>query len=169
MKKDILHKFWSLLLCGTLIFIMTACPYSSTVPIDNPTIKVSDRLLGKWTENSEFNDNPDYFIFRIKDELRYILEEYAYDSEVETYTKNNEYVGHVTILGNMEFFNLWKEDEGKYYFYRLEYLNTDEFIMHEVTDNITEEFYNSNELKAFFNKNKDLSFFYNRDAKRYYR
>ncbi|HMQ00705.1 MAG TPA: hypothetical protein PKC24_13065 [Cyclobacteriaceae bacterium] len=173
MKTNYQVKVLNLIAFSALLFLLTACPYSSTVPIDTPSIGVSDKLLGKWVEESEFNDNPDYYIFLKKDNNRYTLEEYSYREDEETgesgYEKNNEYIGHITKLGDKEFFNLFKEDESMYYFYWLEFPSTNTFIMHEVTDNITEEFDKSADLKAFFNKHKDLSFFYNRDAKRYNR
>ncbi len=173
MKKIINTRAVSVLLCSALLVILTACPYSSTVPLENPSVKVSDKMLGKWVEESEFNDNPDYFVFLKNDDNRYTLEEYSYEEEgeegeeVKGYKKNNEYVGHFTKLGDKDFFNLFKSDEDKYYFYWLEFPSDKQFIMHEVTDNITEEFTSSAELKAFFNKHKDLSFFYNKDAKKY--
>jgi hypothetical protein len=159
----------STIMCSILLLLMTACPYSSSVPLDNPKVSVSDKLLGKWIEESDFNDNPDYYIFKKKDDTRYVLEEYAFDSELESYTQNDEYIGHITLLGDVEFFNLFKDDEATYYFYKLEFPSNSQLIMHEVTDNITEEFTSSAELKTFFEKNKHLSFFYNRDPKKYKR
>jgi hypothetical protein len=40
-------------------------------------------------------------------------------------------------------------------------------VIYEVTDNIDETFSNATDLKAFFEKHKDLSFFYNKDEKKY--
>ena len=171
MKKINTPKVLSALMCAALLIVMTSCPYSSTVPLDDPSVKVSGKILGKWVEQSEFDENPDYYVFLKKNDNRYTLEEYAYEEDEEEgtkgYVKRDTYSGHITKLGDKDFFNLFKADENTYYFYWLEFPTDTEFIMHEVTDNIMEEFTSSTELKAFFVKHKDLSFFYNRDAKRY--
>jgi hypothetical protein len=65
------------------------------------------------------------------------------------------------------FLNLKKQDDDKFYFYKVELTDKQNFVMHEVTDNIDEKFNTANELKAFFEKHKDLSFFYNKDEKKY--
>ncbi len=50
-----------------------------------------------------------------------------------------------------------------YYFYKMDFIADDTFVLYEVTDNISEKFENSKDLYKFFEAYKDLSFFYNND------
>ncbi len=163
MKKYIsLQWIWFL----PFILILTGCPYSSDIPIDEPKEKVNQDYIGKWVKaSSSTEENPKYYNVTKKDDLHYIFEEFTYSSNDKKYN-SDKYVGHSTTLGNVVFLNLQKDE--KYYFYKIE-LNKEkkQFKLYEVTDNIDEKFNKSSELKAFFDKYKDLSFFYNKDEEKY--
>jgi len=149
-----------------LILFLTGCPYSADVPLDEATEKVNNDYMGKWVKKSSLSeDNPKYYMVSKKDATHYVFEEYNYSSNDKKYNKDM-YVGHTTTIGNVVFLNL--EKDGKYYFYKI-VLTSDKknFTLFEVTDNIDEKFLKSSELKAFFDKYKDLSFFYNKDEEKY--
>jgi hypothetical protein len=71
-------------------------------------------------------------------------------------------------MGTVNFLNLKEESDSKYSFFKIE-LSEDkkQMVIYEVTDNIDETFSNAGDLKAFFDQHKDLSFFYNKDEKKY--
>ncbi len=61
-----------------LIFaiMLTACPYSSEVPIDEPSEDVDSKLFGKWVKVSDTNpDNSDFYEFTKHTEKKYKINE----------------------------------------------------------------------------------------------
>jgi len=161
MKKIL--SYCSLLL---MLFICTACPYSADFPLDNPNEKVKNDYLGTWAEESQFEHAPYYVISKLTDQT-YQFEKNEYSDNDKAY-KKTVLTGHFTKMGNVHFLNLKEGSDQKYYFHKVE-LSSDkkQFVIYEVTDNIDEKFANASELKSFFDKHKDLSFFYNRDEKKY--
>lgn len=147
-----------------LVFLLTACPYSSTVPLGEPEIKVESFYYGKW-EKSGSSENPDYYQFGKMDDYRFTVDDFKYNSSDSVYNNDGTYIAHFTDLGSVRFVNMKKD--GKFYFYKIEMKGNDEFVLHEVTDNIDESFTDSRSLRNFFDQHKDLSFFYNKDEKTY--
>ncbi len=157
-------SFFGMLLL--LIFVLTACPYSAEFPLDAPNQKLSAGLLGEWVEKSD-SENPSYFVITKDSEQFYKFVQHDYDSNEKEYNKK-VYKVHVTKLGNVDFLNLQDASDEKFYFFKLEKeANGQSFKLYEVTDNIDETFKTSAEMKAFFDKHKALSFFYNKDEKTY--
>lgn len=156
-----------------LLFLLTACPYSAEFPLDNAKEKINSKYIGKWVEepnnmNSEANANPNFFVISSADDNKYKFEKNDYNTDEKTYKKEN-FAGHFTTVGKVAFLNLQKEGETNYYFYKIE-LSADakSFSMFEVTDNITEKFDDAAKMRAFFDKHKELSFFYNnKETKKY--
>ena len=150
-----------------MVFLFTACPYSSTVPIDQPLEKVDKKLMGKWVKSSDTeSENPDYYEFEKLDANRYNLTHFEWSSNEEKYTET-KYLTHSTTLGDHIFLNMQKDGEGEYYLHYLDFHEGDEFTLYEITDNIDEKFNTSAELKAFVTANMKHSFFYNKDEVRY--
>lgn len=161
-------KKTSFLIIGMIILagvIFTACPYSSTVPLSNASVKYGPELLGKWVVEDEYSETPNYFIFSDVDGMKFKAEKYEYNSTDEIYEVSGTYVCHFTDIGKTRFANM--NQDGTFYFYKIEMVGTSQFKLFEVTDNIDETFSSSTELMAFFTKYKDLSFFYNKDEETY--
>ncbi len=144
------------------VVVLTACPYSSEHPIDPVGVKIKRELMGKWTKNS--GDNPPFYIFEKSDDNKYDVTKNEWSDTDKAYSTKTKYVGHISELGGTMFLNMFSD--GKYYFYKLE-LSASELKLFEVTDNIDETFSSSAELKSFFMKHKDMSFFYNKDEEVY--
>ncbi len=160
MRNKILIAF----LIPFMMFFLTGCPYSSEVPLDQPTTKIDQNLLGKWVKKSE-DEHPKFYLVTKLNETTLQFAENEYSSSDKKYN-SKEYKGHLTIIGNTKFLNL--ERDAKYYFHKIEMSSTNQsFTLFEVTDNIDETFSTSAEMKAFFTKYKDLSFFYNKDEVTY--
>ena len=51
-----------------MVVLLTGCPYSSSVPIDEGTVKIPVELAGKWiaAEENE-SENPTFFVISIDD------------------------------------------------------------------------------------------------------
>lgn len=151
------------LLAVTLI--VTACPYSSTVPLNEAQEAIYTELLGKWVKESELDsENPKYYMFAKLDKHHYNVDEYEWNSTDEKYDKTT-YITHITKIGDVVFLNLEKDET--YYFYKIEIIGGEKFILYEVTDNIDEKFTQSDDMYKFFEQYKHLSFFYNKDEVTY--
>jgi len=164
MKKKLIPLF-----CLAIVAIVfMACPYTSKVPIDNPSVKVDNQLVGKWVKaGDESNPNPNYFVITKQDDLKYKIIKNEYNSYDSAY-KETVYISHMSKIDNNQFLNMQQDGAGDYYIYKL-VLGQDEFSLFEVTDNIDEKFATSEDLKAFVKKNMGLSFFYNKDEEKYNR
>lgn len=161
MKKNISVLFF----LAFILFILTGCPYSSTVPIDEPRVKVSKKMLGKWIKESEKeSENPSFYEFKKLDNLHYTVDENEYNTTDSAYEVTS-YMAHFSEIDNIIFINMKRDDS--YFLYKLEFNGKDEFLLFEVTDNIDETFTTSAELKAFMKKYMYLSFFYNKDEVKY--
>jgi len=153
---------------AVVIFVLTACPYQSQVPIAEANKKVDKKVLGKWLKNSDLEkDNPEYFEISALDKYKYNIVKFEYQSNDSTY-KETKYITHFTYIEDYVFMNMQKDGEGDFYMHRLD-MKGDEFVLYEITDNIDEKFTTSEEFKEFVKKYMKLSFFYNKDEVKYVR
>jgi predicted small lipoprotein YifL len=161
-----MKKLISFSMMLAMLFVLTACPYSADFPLDAPNDKINTDYLGTWVEEGGFENPPFYVITKLSDKT-YQFEKNEYNSSDKKYTQT-KYTGHFTKMGTISFLNLKDANDNKYYFHKVE-LSPDkkQFTIYEVTDNIDEKFNSAAELRAFVDKYKDLSFFYNKDEKKY--
>lgn len=162
MKKRIVP----FIMLAVIVMLITACPYTSSVPIDNPAVKVDKNLLGKWVKSSDqTNEHPNFFVITNIGDLKYNIIKNEYNSTDSAFTQT-VYISHISKIDNLSFMNMQQDGKGDYYLYRID-LGNGEFSLFELTDNIDEKFNTSPELKAFIKKNMNLSFFYNKDEEKY--
>jgi hypothetical protein len=155
------------LACAALLLV--GCPYSSTVPLSPPSVEVDSGFYGKWVLDST-DDNPAYYLIEEIDGLVFALNKYSWDSDSETYTIDNAYQAWFTDIREARFMNVEDTaDQGTFYLYRIEMDGPMEFTLYEVTDNIDESFDSSEEMSAFFEEYRNLSFFYNKDEELYHK
>ncbi|MCD6069337.1 MAG: hypothetical protein K0S33_4163 [Bacteroidetes bacterium] len=150
----------------TLMLVLTACPYSSENPMDaKPSVKLDDKLLGQWESKS----STDYLYTVSKaDDNTYKIEKKSNSSgDVTTYK------GFLSTIDATRFMNIYEETSSEtktYYFYKVDISTSGgKITFSPVTENITEKFTNSEELKAFFKKHMGLSFFFDKDPDVYIR
>lgn len=149
--------------------VLLGCPYSSSVSLAQPSEEVNAGFYGKWLKDSD-DENPDYYDIAELDGLSFSLNKYTWDSDDEEYSLDTTYTSWFTTIGNVRFMNIEDvDDQGTYYFYKMEMPTADTFILYEVTDNIDEDFSDSDGMYAFFDAHKYLSFFYNSDEETYNR
>jgi len=162
MKKNLIP----LTILGAIIIIMTACPYASKVPIDSPSVKVTQQFTGKWLKASDKEkENPEYYVISGIDEYKYNIVKFEYQTSDSSY-KETKYVSHMSQIEDVSFLNMQKDGHGDYYLHKID-LSGNEFSLFEVTDNIDEKFSNSADLKSFVKKYMRHSFFYNKDEIKY--
>jgi hypothetical protein len=144
--------------------LLTACPYGSDVPIDQPTVKIDDKLLGKW----EAKSSNDYFYnVTKKDDFNY-----KFEKKGKTSTDVTSYTGFLTIIDGVKFMNVSDDASSTklYYLYKIEMSGSGaKATMIPVTENIDEKFTASADLKAYIKKYMALSFFYSKDQDEYFR
>lgn len=142
-----------------LMIMLTGCPYSAEVPIDQPSVKINDMLLGKWESKS----SSDYTYTVTK------LDAYSYKFVKKSASSGDEtvYMGHQSDINGTKYINIYEDGSTSknYYFYKLELSSSGaKATLTPVTENITEKFTTSAELKTFFSKYQNLSFFFDKDA-----
>jgi len=152
------------LLFPILVLVLMGCPYESKVPISSPSVKVDHSLLGQWVKikDSE-NEHPDFFEITQLNDMKYKIAKNTFSTTDSAY-KAEDYIAHTTKIENTTFLNM--ERDGKFYLHKLEQ-NGNTFKLYEVTDNIDEQFDNSDDLYAFVKQYMKLSFFYNKDEEAY--
>ena len=164
-------KFFAFIALAVLV---TACPYSSEIPLSTPNEKVPSKIMGKWMspsdvdkeiENSklmpEYREKltPTYYILKPIDNHTFSIEKFEYNSTSESYKVTN-HTAHLTTIGKTDFLNIKPDNENKYYFYKMETPDKESLDLHPVSDYITEQFESSQKMFDFFNQYKELSFFY---------
>ncbi len=170
MKNHFIRK----VLIGSLLvafFTATGCYYNSTYPIDNPSMKRDPKLLGQWKPGKYSKEY--YDIKAGKGPFLYNIDHYKYDSKLKKVVLKIKYTGYLSRVKSYNFMNvkkIWELDykgrgksipagRQKYMFYKLNRQGAN-FSADIVTSNIREKFSSSNDLKSFFEKYADLSFFY---------
>jgi hypothetical protein len=150
-------------LFGALSLVFMGCPYQAKVPIDDQTNSKPDKtLVGTWEEKG--SDDYEWKV-EITDGVYRIEKKNLKDGGDPTI-----YKAFLSDVSGVTFMNVYELDEygsssdRKYWLYRIEKKGEgDRVKMRAVTDNITEEFSTSADLKAFIKKNMEISFFYNKD------
>ncbi|MBL4657876.1 MAG: hypothetical protein JKX73_07730 [Flavobacteriales bacterium] len=151
---------------AALFCLLIACPYTSTVPIDVPNVKVDKAMLGKWVKTSDLEaENPSFYEISKHDKLIYKITDNTYNTTDSTYGQEI-YISHVTQIEGNTFMNMQKDGTGDYYLHKV-VLGGKVITFIEVTENIDEKFNTSAELKAFITKYMNLSFFYTKEEVQY--
>jgi hypothetical protein len=149
-------------LFGALSLVFMGCPYESKVPIDDASNAKPDKTLtGNWEKKG---DEKYLFTVKLEDNIYYVTKKNTEDASAEP----TKYKGFLSDVGGVTFLNIrelseYESSDVKYYLYRVEKKGDDRVKLRGITDNITEEFATSAELKAFIKKNMEISFFYNKD------
>ncbi len=159
-------KHLTLLFLAALTVLLTACPYQSDVPIDKPVIKIDKAILGIWAKPNDIEkENHNFYDIQKIDKVKYSVVNNEYNTTDSAFTQT-KYIAHLSKVGDLMFMNMQKNGEGDYYIHRID-IGKEEFTLFEVTDNIDEKFTISKDFKEFVKKNMHLSFFYNKDEKKY--
>lgn len=142
------------------------CPYESELPIDPPYVKLREELLGSW-ENPKKGNRVLYVVGR-HDPFRYRVEQVLEDTKQST----TKYLGHLSIIKGITFLNLQEVQSFKdtvpdslpvkYYLFKIVYKGG-LLTLSEVSQNITEHFKSSQELRSFIGANMQNSYFFNRE------
>lgn len=154
-----------LLLFVPLTLLLTGCPYNAEIALDEkPAVKVDERLIGSWEQKSSSSD----YVYTVtkKDDFTYVfVKENTKSGDKQTYN------AFTTDIDGTKFLSLWQINEydskPSYYFYKL-VIEKDYLIkMVSVTENIDEKFETAAQMRDYFKKNMNLSFFYDKTEEEY--
>jgi len=157
-----------------MIILLAGCPYSSSVPIDEGTVKVAPGLEGEWMSAADKNpdepvQNPTYFIIKKDDKLHATAKKMEFSSTDSTYTETVYHFTFSDVNGDV-FMNALEEGGDTYSLYKFVFdEKKGEIKTFEVTDYIKEVFATSKELKEFIAKNKSNSYFFTNTIETYIR
>ncbi len=161
MRFNILRKI--LVSSGLLgiVVLLAGCPYSSSVPIDEGTVKIADNLIGKWIKSSDKDaENPTYFVISREDKTHATARKFEYSSTDTKYDTTTYHLTFSDVSGDI-FMNAAEDGGSNYSLYKFVLdEQTQEVTTYEVSDYIKETFSSSRELKDFIIRNKSLSFFF---------
>lgn len=137
-----------------LSIFMMGCPYSSSVPLDSPSIKIDPMILGAW--KGDMDSKCTYMVLK-GNEFTYKIEERKDSGKI------NILYAHLTIIDNIKYLNVLDSSnmEKPYCFYKFEKLsNEQKILLTPVTEYIKETFSSSKELNKYFRNNQSNSYFF---------
>lgn len=149
----------SIILVLMVCIISGGCPYETDVPIDNPSVKINSKLLGKWKDSQ--TEDASYKVSK-KDDFTYSIEKSQKDSD-----DKEKYLAYASVINGTTFLNIWEdkgfEEKHSYSLYKMEVKSEKQITLTEVTENIDEKFISSDELKKFITANMKNSYFFSKD------
>ncbi len=153
-----------------IVVLLTACPYSSSVPIDEGTVKVANGLQGQWIAAEEKESaNPTYFVITVDDKFHATSKKMEYSTTDSSYSETVYQLTFSDVNGET-FMNAKEAGSDTYSLYNFNFdEKTGEIATSEVTDYIKETFSSSKDLKEFISKNKSNSYFYTNTTDKYIR
>jgi hypothetical protein len=170
MRFNLFQKVSATIGLLTIVIVLAGCPFSSSVPIDEGTVKVSSGLVGEWiSKGDKESENATYFIVTKDDKFRATAKKMEYSSSDSSYS---ETIYHLTFsdVNGETFMNAMEEEGTTYNLYKFKFdEKAGEIYTSEVTDYIKETFSTSAELKDFIAKNKSNSYFFTNTSETYVR
>jgi peptide methionine sulfoxide reductase MsrA len=148
-----------------IVILIAGCPYSSSVPIDEGTVKVHSDLPGEWISESDKEsdqpvENPTYYVITTDDKFHATAKKMEYSSSDSSYSETIYHLTFSDVKGTV-FMNALEEGGDTYSLYRFSFdEKTGKITTEEVTDYIKETFNSSKELKDFISKNMSNSYFF---------
>jgi hypothetical protein len=170
MKTSLFQKVSGSLALLGIVILLSGCPFSGSVPIDEGTALIPDKILGTWVKVSDTSDaNPTSYTITLKDKYHASISKFETGSEDSDDVVTNYDLTLSGVSGDL-FMNVQESGSASYYYYKFNYdVNTDQISLSEVSDYIKETFDSSKALKDFIAKNKSLSFFYTNTTDTYIR
>lgn len=170
MKFNLFQQVATTLGLMALVVLIAGCPYSSSVPVDEGTVKIDDKLVGQWVSAADKESvNATYFVISKDDKFHASAKKMEFSSSDSTYA---ETIYHLTFsdVNGETFMNAMENEGTTYSIYKFNYdEKTGQVSTSEVTDYIKESFSSSGDLKAFIAKNKSNSYFYTNTSDTYVR
>lgn len=172
MKLNLFQKVISSAGLLTLVLLIAGCPYSSSVPIDEGTVKVPSGIEGQWMSKSDKDseepvEKPTYYVIKKDDKFKATAIKYEYSTTDSSYAET-VYSLTFSDVNGVVFLNAREAGTDTYSLYKFEFNDKEKTIItSEVTDYIKETFNSSKELKDFIAKNMSNSYFFTNTTETY--
>lgn len=145
-----------------MALVLMGCPYTSTVPISEPTVAVPDTFIGTWERKDSEGEKtevkrtgPNTF-----DVIQPGMEEGS----------STVYKGFFSEVNGQLFMNVKEDnDYSGYFLYKVEKEGDFKITLKEVTPYIRETFESSTQLRTFIEKNMQNSYFFTTEESSYYK
>ena len=138
-----------------IIMFISSCAYESMVPLEKPAIKINKVYIGSWMGESSGN------VYTLSEHTDYI---YKLKIHKKHTAEQNIMYGYLSTLNGTVFLNVWdsipETGSVKFSFFKLELISSDKVRVQPVTENISEQFVNSKDLREYFVSNMHNSYFY---------
>jgi hypothetical protein len=170
MKLNLFQKVLASIGLISIVILLAGCPYSSSVPVDEGTVKVSDDLVGQWISKADKeSEKPSYYIITKDDKYHATAKKMEYSSSDSSYSETKYQLTFSDVNGET-FMNALENEGTNYSLYKFKFdEKAGEIYTSEVTDYIKETFTTSKELKDFIAKNKSNSYFFTNTNETYVR
>jgi hypothetical protein len=151
-----------------IVTLLAGCPYSSSVPVDEGTVPVNDKLAGNWISATDKETaNATYFVITKDDKFHATAKKMEFSSTDSTYSETIYQLTFSDVKGET-FMNAMEEEGKTFAIYKFKFdEKAGEVYTSEVTDYIKETFSTSAELKDFIAKNKSNSYFFTNTSDTY--
>ena len=150
-----MKRLWVLL----PLFVLTACPYESPVPVDEPNIAIDTALFGKW---KHIDEEKSYASVSRQSDHCYRMVYNSWPSEHRSYHVKM-FTTHVSVLSGSYFLNVQPDMKtgGSYYISELNVNpGKDTLTLRPVSDEHRRKFSNSVEFREWIlKKMKKKDFF----------
>jgi len=156
------NKWLNIISAAAIATVLMGCPYTSTVPLSNPTVKVSDSFVGTWEKQN--GDGATLEISKASETTMKLTEKSSATAEPVYY------MAHFTDIAGTLFVNVKEDSEySSYNLYKIEKQGDFKIVVSEVTPYIKETFDNSDAMKKFFEANMKNSYFFTTEDVSYFK
>lgn len=156
-------KLLNFSLLAVILFLCTACPYESNVPVDVAKNPINETILGRWKESTE--KGVDFVEITKLNDKQYNITNYTHNEEKLEF-KTETYLAHLSQVDGIDFLNISSTKKTSTFMIYKMILVDDKKTMtlFPLSEHIREKFTTSKELQDFISKYKDLSFFYGEET-----
>ncbi len=157
-----MKKFYIWLPVALLLSLLDGCVYESSVPIDTPSIKLNQLLLGSWKAQGESTLGSKTMsgitLTRSSDLIYNIEHQESGKSEI------SKMKGYLSVINNVTFLNVWDTIPAQapigYNIFKIEIEDKDHINIFPLTENIKEKFGSSTDFRKFIAANMMNSYFF---------
>lgn len=136
--------------------MLSACPYESMVPIDEPTEKLDERLVGRWRHVSDIKEKEIVTINKVDDQM------YKIEMGNKNDTTYQIQAAWLSTVDGRRYLNI--KDESKpvpsHNFMQIVELSKKRFIYRAIDEGDKKVFSNSADLKKWISDNQNKPGFY---------
>src|ERR1700722_17195176 len=103
-----MKKIYSFILICCVSLLFMGCPYNAANPIDTASIKIDQKLIGKWQQRSSEDIT---YVVKAKDDFTYtIIEKHKPPTDGSKPEDDKTYNAYLSDIDGTKFLNLYEPD-----------------------------------------------------------